>query len=225
MSTTDLPKPSVEEFSHIVTQRRATQHFTSDPVPHEVLDTALALAGQAPSGFNFQPWRFLVVRDPARREALKKASYNQPKIGEAPVMIIAFASKEGWKSHIDEISDMAGKRRGMSSQQIQEQKKKATESVAQKVPEVWLTKQVMIAFTTLMLAIEAQGWDTAPMEGFVGTEVVRAFNLPADTEVVALLAVGRAKGAESPHPGRLPVSDIAFDETVETPWKSSLGGH
>jgi hypothetical protein len=47
--------------------------------------------GRAPSGYNFQPWRFLVLRDAAQRAGLQEAAFNQANIAEAPVMI--------WQSH------------------------------------------------------------------------------------------------------------------------------
>jgi hypothetical protein len=47
----------------VALDRRATMHFTSDPVSEEYLDAILLLAAQAPSGYNLQPWRFVVVRE------------------------------------------------------------------------------------------------------------------------------------------------------------------
>ena len=221
MQTEEHPTLSAAEFGAVIRHRRATQHFKSDEVPAEVIDRALELAGQAPSGYNFQPWRFLVVRKAERRAALQKAAFGQPKIGEAPVVIIAFAQRDGWKNPVDKILAQAGKARGLSTQQIDEIRKKALEFIGAKDPAAWLNKHVMIAFTHLMLAFEAQGWDTAPMEGFDSKAVAEEFKLPADSEVIALLAVGRAKGPEAAYPGRLAVSEIAFDETVGSPWKSS----
>lgn len=49
-------------------------------MPDEYLEAILKFAAQAPSGYNLQPWRFIVVRDKANRERLQKAAYNQEKI-------------------------------------------------------------------------------------------------------------------------------------------------
>ncbi len=127
-------------------------------------------------------------------------------------MIVAFGLREGWKENVDEIVRVAGERRGQDAAAQEKQKKGALAFVATLPPAVWLNRQVMIAFTHLMLAFEALGWDTAPMEGFDAAAVRAAFDLPADAEVVALLAVGRASEEHSPHPGRLDVSRIAFRE-------------
>ena len=73
-------------------ERRATPHFTSDPVPPEHLEAILACAGQAPSGFNLQPWRFVVVREEENRRRLSRAAFGQSKVAEAPVVVIAIGS-------------------------------------------------------------------------------------------------------------------------------------
>jgi nitroreductase len=46
---------------------RAIRRFTEEPVSDEEIWTCLRAAAQAPSGGNLQPWRFLVVRDPAQK--------------------------------------------------------------------------------------------------------------------------------------------------------------
>ena len=203
-------------FNRIVRQRRAAPGFTDERVPAETIDTALHLAGQAPSGYNFQPWRFLILRDPDRRAALRKAAFDQAKITEAPVVIVAFAQRRHWKDHADEILLTAARNRGIPEDKVAKQKESAFQFVDSMDASVWLNRHVMIAFTHLMLAFEFLGWDTAPMEGFEPDKVRTALDLPDDAEPVALLAVGRGKAAS--HPGRLPIGDIAFDETVQTRW-------
>jgi nicotinate-nucleotide--dimethylbenzimidazole phosphoribosyltransferase len=52
----------------IVAARRDVRRFRPDGVPDEVLRRILAAAHSAPSVGHSQPWRFVVVRDPAHRE-------------------------------------------------------------------------------------------------------------------------------------------------------------
>lgn len=216
-----VTSPAVRIFDQIVRQRRATPRFRDEPVPEDIIEAALTLAGQAPSGYNFQPWRFLVLRDPERRARLRQAAFNQAKITEAPLVIIAFGQREGWKAPMDEIIRTRAKRTGRSPEDPEKLKSTAIGFVAKLSPELWLNRQVMIAFTYLMLAIESLGWDTAPMEGFDGPAVRTAMGLPADSEVIALLAVGRALDPATPYPGRLGVGQIAFRETCDNPFVAS----
>ena len=101
----------MKPLAQVLLDRRATSHFKPEPVPQEYLESILQFAAQAPSGYNLQPWRFIVVREKENRERLKKAAFNQEKISEAPVVIIAFAMKDDWKNYIDAIFD-EGVRRG-----------------------------------------------------------------------------------------------------------------
>lgn len=214
------PRPELVSFlEDVVIQRRATPHFSAEPVPMDVIDTALSIAAQAPSGYNFQPWRFLVLTEKEQRQRLQAAAFGQAKITEAPVVIVAFAEREGWKEKIDEIFALRAEQTGQNDPASQQKtKENAVSFISQFLPGVWVTRQTMIAFTYLMLAVESQGWDTAPMEGFDGAAVRAAFGLPADAEVVALLAIGRAAESDPPHPGRLPVSEIAYRDRYEVPF-------
>ena len=55
-------------------------------MPAPYLDAILKLALQAPSGYNLQPWRFIIVQDEQNRNKLQKAAWSQEKITEAPVV-------------------------------------------------------------------------------------------------------------------------------------------
>lgn len=209
-------------FKKMVMERRATRHFTDEPVPETVLRTILSLAQQAPSGYNFQPWRFVILRDAGSRARLRAAAFDQEKITEAPVMVVAFAQREGWKEKIDAILELSTENGAMPPGAAEKAKKSALSFLAGLDPAVWLNRQVMIAFSFLMLAAEALGWDTAPMEGFDASKVRAALELPDDAEVIALLAIGRAAKPIAQYPGRLPLEQIVYAEKYGRPWKASI---
>lgn len=63
---------------------RAVRRLKSDPIPDDVLRRVLEAASWAPTGGNVQPWRVLVVRDPAklaRLGELYSASWNAYSAG------------------------------------------------------------------------------------------------------------------------------------------------
>lgn len=197
-------------FERLVRRRRATARFTSEEVPSEVIETALQLAAEAPSGYNLQPWRYVVVRDPEVRARLRHAAFDQEKVGEAPVVIVACAERDAWQDRMEEIFAMRARRSGREPGDFADQKRRILDFLNTLPRDLWLNRHVMIGFTYLMLAFESLGWDTAPLEGFDAAAVREVVGLPADTAVVALLAVGRDAGPEPQHPGRLPVDAIAF---------------
>jgi nitroreductase len=55
-------------------RRRSVREFAPDPVPLDLVDTAIEAASSAPSGANRQPWRFVVVRDSATKQLIREAA-------------------------------------------------------------------------------------------------------------------------------------------------------
>jgi nitroreductase len=53
-----------------IEQRRAARAFKSDPIPEAILGEILRLGVRSPSGYNLQPWRFVVVREQENKEKL-----------------------------------------------------------------------------------------------------------------------------------------------------------
>jgi nitroreductase len=59
------------DFHDVVSTAWTNRHFTTDPVPDEVLARAFDAARFGPQGGNRQPVRFIVVRDQSKRTQLK----------------------------------------------------------------------------------------------------------------------------------------------------------
>jgi nitroreductase len=210
---------AVKSLTQALLDRRATPHFKPDAVPPEYLEAILEFGTQAPSGYNLQPWRFIVVRDKQNRERLKAAAYDQEKIAEAPVVIIAFAIRDDWKKHIDAIFGESVRRGYGKPEMVSGLKKQVEDFLGQGISQsVWVNRHTMIALTTMMLVAETYGLDTAPMEGFDPAAVGREFGLPENAEVIALLAVGFGKDPDKPYGGRFGLSEIVSDEHFGKPW-------
>ncbi len=111
----------VDEFAARMLKRRSVRHFSREAVPLELLQSAIQVAGAAPSGANQQPWTFVVVGDPALKremriaaEAEERESYERrmsqewldalaplgtdwrkPHIEDAPYVIVVFRQAYG----------------------------------------------------------------------------------------------------------------------------------
>jgi iodotyrosine deiodinase len=62
------------EFFEEMNRRRTTRHFSSDPVPRDLIEYAIRTAGTAPSGAHQQPWTFVAVSDPALKGQIRAAA-------------------------------------------------------------------------------------------------------------------------------------------------------
>lgn len=62
------------KFAKDLQTRRTVRHFSSRPVPREVIEACLRAAGSAPSGANLQPWHFVAVADPRLKRQIRDAA-------------------------------------------------------------------------------------------------------------------------------------------------------
>jgi len=88
-------------LSQAIEDRRATPSFDGTPIPPEDLKQILDAGLHAPSGFNMQPWRFIVVQSPEQKRRLRAASYNQAKVEEASAVVVACGDADGWRKDLD----------------------------------------------------------------------------------------------------------------------------
>jgi nitroreductase len=205
-------------LEEIVRERRATPAFSPSPVHGEDLKKILEAGLEAPSSYNMQPWRFVVVRDPEQRRRLRIAAMNQEQVEQAPVVIVACGDTEGWKEDLEEVLRI-GRAHGFDNpSRIESKRKKVTEDLgSQPNMGMWVTKQTMIAATTMMWMAEALGYDTGPMEGFSEDQVREVLGIPEHVRVIFLLAVGHLQGKDGSYPGRLPTSRTVFAERYGEP--------
>ena len=206
-------------LSRLIYERRATPHFEAKPVPEQDLKKVLEAGRQSPSGYNLQPWRFIVVRDPEMRQRLQQAAMGQPKVGEAPVVVVACGDTEGWKKGDLEEMLRLGNEHGFPESGNEGARQAVTTLLSGKGGtaagingdiNIWVNRHVTIAFATMMWMAEALGYDTAPMEGFWEDKVKDVLGIPASVRVVAMLAIGHLKGPDKPYGGRFPLSRLAF---------------
>ena len=212
---------SIKSLAQAIHDRRATPSFDGTPIPPQDLRQILEAGLHAPSGYNLQPWRFIVVQRPEQRKRLRAASYNQAKVEEASAVIVACGDRDGWRKDLDEMLRL-GRANGMPESyaaQAAEGVPGYLSSFTEAQMQGWLNKQVMLAFTSMLLMAEVLGYDTAPMEGFEQKKVCETLRLPMSYWVVALLAIGHRKGEDKFDGGRFDMSHTVFAEEYGKPLK------
>jgi len=215
-------------LSQAIKERRATPSFEDVPIHNADLEKIIRAGLEAPSGYNTQPWRFVVVRDPEQKKKLRAASFGQPKVEEASAVIVACGDPLGWKDGDLEEMLRIGAQHGFNDPAVQETTRKMVSGFLggpagkaagiEPTFDLWANRQTMIAFTTMMWAAETLGYDTAPMEGFMEDQVKALLKIPARVRVVALLAIGRLKGKDKPYAGRFEPARSVFAEE----WGTSI---
>ena len=66
-------------FLEEMRRRRSVRSFSSDPVPYELIENAIATAATAPSGAHQQPWTFVVVADQEVKRKIRAAAEEEER--------------------------------------------------------------------------------------------------------------------------------------------------
>lgn len=191
MSTSIAPKNSTDEAA---LSRVSIRKYTDEAISQEEITEILALAGKAPSPFNVQPWRFLVVTDPELKNKLQAAAYNQPQVGSAPAVIVLISDMVDALEHFDEaLSPQFDPERAAGT--------KATVLGSYSEPafrDNWGNAISYIALGYLLLILEARNIGSSPMLGFEPEKVKELLNLPAHVTIPAIVSIGHKAEAGFP---------------------------
>ncbi|MDX2058439.1 MAG: nitroreductase family protein [Gemmatimonadales bacterium] len=95
-------------FYHEMQQRRTTRHFSTEPVPRDLIELAIRTAGTAPSGAHQQPWTFVAVSDPDLKRQIREAAEREEHDfyhGRAPQEWIDALAPLGTDEHKPHLTD------------------------------------------------------------------------------------------------------------------------
>ncbi len=168
--------------------RRSVKHYDPDHVmPEQDLAELIRLTKLAPSSFNMQNYRILVVRDAEVRQQIRAAAWDQPQVTDASVLFILCADLTAhqenpstyWAHAPQEVQDILGP----MIQPFYEGKDTLIRDEAM--------RSSALAGMTLMLAAKDMGYDSCPMIGFDGEKVAELINLPQHYALSFMIPVGK----------------------------------
>ncbi len=186
-------------FKDISVTRRSINFFDPDKdLSEKLLGQMIETAAMAPSSFNLQPWNLIVLRDKAAKEKLLPLAWNQPKVVEAPVILIVLADKIGWQEGHPVVEKNWQEMLAAGSMQPAQRDwfLNAAKSLYNWNPDANLAfaaKNTGFFAMSLMYAATELGLSSHPMDGFDHEGVRKAFNIPDNFWVPLLLAVGYPK--------------------------------
>jgi len=149
--------------------RYATKKF--DPqlrIPAAHWQTLLDSLRLAPSSFGLQPWKFIVIDDPALRQTLREHSWNQPQITDADRMVVLTARSDLNQGEIDHWIDFLADSQGTPRDAFDGLHKLLSGFVAgmdRHRRHDWSVRQTYLALGQLMTTAAMLGIDTCPLEG------------------------------------------------------------
>lgn len=191
--------------------RRAIKAF--DPghrMSEAEIKKLMSLAMLAPTAFNIQNWRFVVVQDPELRKQIRAASWDQVQVTDASLFIVLTADLKSWEKQPerywkntpkpvqDYLIPAIGQYYGGNEPEVNK-----------RIQRDEGMRSCGMAAMTLMLAANEMGYDSCPMDGFDFDAVAKLINLPADHTPAMYVAIG--KGIKDPWPRG---GQLAFEEII-----------
>lgn len=169
--------------------RYATKKFDGKKIDQSKVDKLLELIRYAPSSYNLQPWTIYVVTDQETKDAIQKASWNQPQVSTSSHLLI-FCANTDMVSHINLLEEQM-KAVGASTNYITVMREfESKMSPDQK--KSWAQRQVYLALGNALNGAKSLGFDSCPMEGFNHEEVGKILKVPSHVVVTALCPIGYA---------------------------------
>ncbi len=180
----------IDTLTALMRRRHACRAFRSGASIAEADLQAVFEAGRlAPSSFGLEPWRFLVVRDPARLPELQDACFGQPQAVTCSALVAILASVADMdpdsatlrarlrREHADNFAaGLAAYRQFHAAADVR----------------AWASAQCMLAAMQMMLAATACGVDSCALGGFDENRLGALLGIDLEREAVALLlALGR----------------------------------
>lgn len=160
-------------MSEILSQlewRYATKEFDADKkLSSEQEHTLTEALRLAPSSFGLQPWKFVIVTDPALKAKLSEQAWGQPQIISSSHLVVLCSLKNLDQTYVDKYVEFTAKERNIPREQLegyQQMMMGAINGRDAEAVKTWSKKQVYIALGVLLTTCAVEKIDACPMEGF-----------------------------------------------------------
>ena len=192
-------------------KRRSVKHFdASHQITSEEENKLLEATIQAPTSFNIQHWRLVVLRDKELRSKIRKELGNdQAQMTDASLLILFTADTKAWNKNPERYW-------------VNAPKEVAELLVGWMGPfhegREWLQRDeaqrsIGMAMQTLMLAAQELGYESCPMVGFEIEKVAELINLPEDHVMGPMVAIGKGTKEAWPKPGQLSLGEVVRENS------------
>ncbi len=199
------------ETKTLLNERRSVNFFDkTKELDNNTIKEIVNLAVLAPSAFNLQPWRIIVVKSKEGKERLLKLANNQEKITDASVSLILIGNKEGYNDANPVWAEMLTSVGG--NQDMVNGAKQAAAYLYGTSDERKLKfaeSNVGLLAMSLMIAAKEMGVDSHPMSGIDFDGIHKEFGLAESETVVMALTLGYYDTTKELYPRR---PRLQFDE-------------
>jgi nitroreductase len=162
--------------------RYATKVFdATKKMPADVWQTLERALVLTPSSYGLQPYKFLVINDPAKRAELLPHSWNQKQVVDASHFVVFAARTKVTEADVNKLIQLISDVRKMPPESLNFYRDMMLGDVVNgprsKIAHEWAARQAYIALGNLMTCAAVLGVDACPMEGLNPAEYDRVLGL------------------------------------------------
>jgi nitroreductase len=171
----------------------------------------------SPSSYGLQPWKFIVVTDPAVRQRLHTVSYNQPQILDASHLVVFAAKNPPTPADVERHIQRTAQVRGQAPDALEGLRKAMLGSLSRMTESqahAWAARQAYIALGVFLSAAAMMGVDACPMEGFQPDQYDEILGLKPRGLASVVIATAGYRHPDDAY-NKLPKSRFAVDEVIE----------
>jgi nitroreductase len=163
------------------------------------LETVLQLT---PSSAGLQPWKFIVVNDPAVRAKLVPVSYGQEKVATASHLVVFAAKNNLSEADVDAHLQNVAKTQGIPLESLAPFRGMLVglvKSMDETARNAFAQNQVFIALGNFLTSAALLGIDACPMGGFDHAQYDEILGLKAQGFTSAVIATVGYRSADDKH--------------------------
>lgn len=200
------------KVSEAISSRRAIKWYDPDhQMPEETFRGLMEHAILSPTAFNIQNWRFVRVRDPEQRKAIRAVAWDQAQVTDASELLVLCFDTKAWAREPESYWRNAPR-------EVQDFLVPAIAEYYEGKPQVERDEGMRscgLAGMAIMLMAKELGYDSCPMDGFDYEAVASIIKLPSDFEIAFMIAIGKGTREAWPRPGQLPLDAVMVEDRYD----------
>jgi len=179
-------------FLHLVQARRSVRSYRPEPVDPAVITRCLEAARLAPSACNSQPWTFIVVDEPARKNEVADLTTDRLLplnhfTRQAPILVVVVVEKQNLSARFG--------------------------AVAKKRPLAWIDMGIAVEHFCLQAA--AEGLGTCILGWFKERQIKSLLRIPSTKRIGLLITLGHPVDDRVPPKVRKDMETVACRNRYE----------
>jgi len=196
-----------------IVKRRSIKSF--DPtytIKKNKVKELIKLAMLAPSSFNLQHSRFVIIDNKETREKIRAISLDQQPVTTASLFIVLCADLSAWKKY---------------PEYLWKNSPENVNSVVQKTIKKYYTENPLyirdnavtscgLAAQNLMLAATSMGYASTPMADYNHDQLSQIIQLPQNHIISMCIAIGKKTRDAPPRAGNMDYNEVVYYNNFET---------